>query len=279
MTATEYTVRLDAFEGPIDLLYFLIRKAEVDITDIPIATIADQYMRFLDGIERVDIDRAGEFLVMAATLTEIKSRILGAEAAGEREEHQDAASDSGEPDPLAELVAQLLEYKQFRDAADSLERRFEEWGKRHPSGRTGYDTELTRAIMAEDRELDIEDLSVGDLVEAFSNICETINFDRLGEHEVISDETPIELYAEDLLDTLRRGAADPGQDGGTLTLRRVFEGRPRHEMLGLFLALLELVRNRRVRVRQEKESGEIVLELGEEADSQPDEADPTTQEP
>ncbi len=279
MTATEYTVRLDAFEGPIDLLYFLIRKAEVDITDIPIATIADQYMHYLDGIERVDIDRAGEFLVMAATLTEIKSRILGAEAAGEREESQDAANDSDEPDPLAELVAQLLEYKRFRDAADSLERRFEEWGKRHPSGRTGYDTELTRAIMAEDRELDIEDLSVVDLFEAFSNICETINFDRLGEHEVISDETPIELYAEDMLDTLRRGAADAGEGGGTLTLRQVFEGRPRHEMLGLFLALLELVRNRRVRVKQDAERGEIVLGLREDAEPETPEEDAATQEP
>ena len=98
----EYTVRLEAFEGPIDLLYFLIRRAEVDITDIPIATIADQYMAYLDGIDRVDIDRAGEFLLMAATLTEIKSRILGAEAAGEREEGADPTDPSDEPDPLAE---------------------------------------------------------------------------------------------------------------------------------------------------------------------------------
>lgn len=257
----EYTVRLEAFEGPIDLLYFLIRRAEVDITDIPIATIADQYMAYLDGIDRVDIDRAGEFLLMAATLTEIKSRILGAEAAGEREEGADPTDPSDEPDPLAELVSQLLEYKRFRDAADSLEKRFDVWSKRHPAGRTGYDTEQIRTIMAEERELDIEDLSVVDLVEAFSRICDTINFERLGEHEVVSDETPIELYAEDMVDTLRRGA---GEGKESMTLRSLFVGRPRHEMLGLFLALLELVRNRRVRVKQDKESGEIVLGLREE---------------
>jgi len=258
----EYTVRLEAFEGPIDLLYFLIRRAEVDITDIPIATIADQYMAYLDGIDRVDIDRAGEFLLMAATLTEIKSRILGAEAAGERDEGADQTDPSDEPDPLAELVAQLLEYKRFRDAADSLEKRFDTWSKRHPAGRTGYDTEQIRTIMAEERELDIEDLSVVDLVEAFTRICDTINFERLGEHEVVSDETPIELYAEDMVDTLRRGA---GEGKETMTLRSLFVGRPRHEMLGLFLALLELVRNRRVSVKQDKESGEIVLGLREEA--------------
>lgn len=265
MTTKDYTVRLDAFEGPIDLLYFLIRKAEVDVTDIPIATIADQYMAYLEGIDRVDIDRAGEFLVMAATLTEIKSRILGAEAAGERGRDESSAGDADEPDPLAELVAQLLEYKRFRDAADALEDRMATWSKRHPAGRPGYDTDRVREIMAEDRELDIEDLSVVDLVEAFTRICDTINFERLGEHEVVSDETPIELYAEDMVDMLRRGA-EAGRE--SMTLRGLFEGRPRHEMLGLFLALLELARNRRVRVRQEPDSGEIVIGLREE------EADP-----
>ena len=74
--STEYRVRLEAFEGPLDLLLYLIRRAEVDITDIPIAAIADQYMQYLAGIERIDIDLAGEFLVMAATLMEIKSRML-----------------------------------------------------------------------------------------------------------------------------------------------------------------------------------------------------------
>lgn len=255
----EYKVRLDAFEGPIDLLYYLIRRAEVDITEIPIAEIADQYMAYLEGIERVDIDRAGEFLLMAATLTEIKSRILGAEAAGGREEGE-AETDDGE-DPLAQLVSQLLEYKRFRDAAGDLERRFEDWSRRHPAGRSGFDTEAMREILAEERGLDIEDLSVLDLVEAFSQIVETIHFDRLGEHEVVTDDTPIELYAEDLVDRLRR---DGGAGRGVMTLREVFEGRARHEMLGLFLALLELARNRRVRVRQERESSEIVVALCEE---------------
>lgn len=266
MGTAEYKVRLEAFEGPIDLLYYLIRRAEVEITEIPIAEITDQYIAYLEGIERVDIDKAGEFLVMAATLTEIKSRVVGVASLSGREDEARARAEGDEPDPLAELVGQLLEYKRFRDAAGALEDRLEVWSKRHPAGRSGVDAEEMRAILAEGRELDIEDLSVIDLVEAFGRICETINFERLGEHEVVGDDTPIELYAEDMIDSLRR-EADAGRE--TLTLREVFAGRARGEVLGLFLALLELVRNRRVRVRQDEENGEIVVGLREEEATEP----------
>lgn len=266
MSATEYKVRLEAFEGPIDLLYYLIRRAEVEITDIPIAEITDQYMGYLEGIERVDIDKAGEFLLMAATLTEIKSRVVGAASLAGREDTDAPETGADEPDPLKELVGQLLEYKRFRDAADALEHRLDDWSKRFPAGRSGVDAEQMRAILNEGRELDIEDLSVVDLVEAFGQICETINFDRLGEHEVVTDETPIELYAEDMLDSLRRENA-AGREH--VALRSLFLGRRRSEMLGLFLALLELVRNRRVRVRQEEQSGEIVIGLRDETPEPP----------
>lgn len=258
MGQKEYTVRLEAFEGPLDLLFYLVRKAEVEITEIPVAEIADQYMEYLEGIERVDIDKAGEFLLMAATLTEIKSRVLGAASLGPGGVQGPAEGEGEQDDPLADLVKQLLEYKRYRDAADALEHRFEEWSQRFPAGRSGVDAAELRSILAEGRELDIEDLSVLDLVEAFGRICETINFDRLGEHEVVADDTPIELHAEDMVDRLRR-EAEAGREA--MTLRSIFEGRTRGEMLGLFLALLELVRNRRVRVSQEGE--EIVVALRE----------------
>lgn len=261
LSTADYKVRLEAFEGPIDLLYYLIRRAEVEITDIPIAEITDQYMGYLGQIDRVDIDKAGEFLLMAATLTEIKSRVVGAASLAGRDGGESAEIEGDEPDPLKELVGQLLEYKRFRDAADALEHRFDEWGKRFPAGRSGVDAEQMREILSEQRELDLEDLSIVDLVEAFGQICETINFDRLGQHEVVTDDTPIELYAEDMVDSLRR-EAEAGHE--TLTLRQIFTGRARNEMLGLFLALLELVRNRRVRVRQEQASGEIVVGLRED---------------
>ena len=252
----EYTIRLEAFEGPLDLLLYLIRRAEVEVTDIPVAAIAEQYLAMLEGVERIDIERAGEFLVMAATLTEIKSRML-APASVEAEPDVEGR-DKG--DPLGDLVRQLVEYKKYRDAADALERRHEEWGRRFPISRTGLDPAALAEAAGDG--LDLEDLSLVDLVEAFARICEVVNLDRLGEHEVIADDTPIELHAEDLLDRLRR---ERSGGRGQMPLREVFAGRKKGEMLGLFLALLELVRRRGVSVRQDGELGEIVVALREES--------------
>ena len=134
---TDYRVQLDTFEGPLDLLLYLIRKAEVEIADIPVTTIADQYLDYLEHIDRVDIDLAGEFLVMAATLMELKSRVVGAAGDGDETDTGDAARDENAGDPRAELVQQLLEYKKYRDAADALERHKDEWEARFPAAPAG----------------------------------------------------------------------------------------------------------------------------------------------
>jgi segregation and condensation protein A len=302
----DYRVHLDAFEGPLDLLLFLIRKNEVDVHDIPIAAMADQYMAFLSGLERVDIDAAGEFLVMAATLTEIKARMLtptppDAPGAG-------GTADAGErasSDPRADLVKQLLEYKQYRDAADALEHRFDDWKARFPAnavtakakfsegaalgeGESGAEggegdavgeaigryADATGAESAADlaADLDMEDLDLVDLVEAFRKIVETVDFRRVGDHQVTYDDTPIELHAEDLLDRLRReaGATGEGEPRRGLTLQSVFHGRTRNEMIGLFLAMLELVRRRAINIKQDVIKAEIQVILAEpEVKSEP----------
>lgn len=255
MVQSEYTVRLEAFEGPLDLLLHLIRKAEVDVADIPVATIADQYLEHLGQIERVDVDRAGEFLVMAATLMEIKSRLLRPASEGGARTGDGSERGAEPDDPRTELVRQLLAYKMYRDVADELARRHDEWQRRFPGGRAGFD----RAAAAEgqgEEQIDLEDVSLIDLVEAFRRISETVVFDRLGEHEVIADDTPIELHAEDVMDRLRR---EP--DG--LELRGLFTGRTRPEAIGLFLAVLELVRRRAVSVAHDRETGGFVLRLRE----------------
>jgi segregation and condensation protein A len=258
MVTTEYRVHLEAFDGPLDLLLHLTRRAEVDITNIPIATIADQYMEYLSGIDRIDIDLAGEFLVMAATLMEIKSRMLApARPEGEESYDPSAQAEGARTDPRAELVQQLLAYKKYRDAAASLEDRKSDWERRFPAGQAGVDDErLREALAAHQDELDLEDVSLVDLVEAFSKIVATVNFDRLGEHTVTYDDTPIELHAEDLLDRLRR---ETGPDSPTLPLAAIFSGRRRGEMIGLFLATLELVRRRAITIRQESPGAEIVI--------------------
>ena len=139
MTTGEYKVRLEAFEGPMDLLLHLVRKAEVDIEAIPLASIADQYVAHLAEIEHIDIDLAGEFLVMAATLLELKSRLLQPPEDGAQPESESAESAESLTDPGSELVMKLLEYKKTRDAADDLEERADAWTRRGKIGSISID--------------------------------------------------------------------------------------------------------------------------------------------
>jgi len=263
---TNYRVRLDAFEGPLDLLLFLIRRAEVDVTDIPVATITDQYIAQLEQIERIDIELAGEFLVMAATLMEIKSRMINPPEEGAVPEDTGERPSADRTDPRAELVRQLLDYKKYRDAADSLDHRRLEWAQRAPVVPAASDEQLIRDAAEELGEIDMEDLGLSDLLEAFQEIVSSVNFERLGEHEVVSDDTPIELHAEDLLDRLGRDGTM--HDGAPrLSLKRVLDGRTRAEMIGLFLAMLTLIRDQRIGVRQSETGADIELELRAETDN------------
>lgn len=269
MATAEYKVTLDAFEGPLDLLLYLIRRAEVDITDIPVARITGQYLEFLKGgggIERLDIEAAGEFLVMAATLMEIKSRMLMPPEAQTGPDGEpvgpEATAGTAATDPRADLVKQLLAYKKFRDAAHLLEERRYEWERRFPAGAAGA-AEL--AIPEEALgEVDLGDLELVDLVAAFAQIIETVDFSRAGDHRVLDDETPIEVHAADILDLLKREGRPEGEAGAPrMEFREIFRGRSRSEAIGLFLAMLELIRQQQVRVRQEQIHGSIMLEACE----------------
>jgi segregation and condensation protein A len=258
-----YRVRLDTFEGPMDLLLYLIRKHEVDIHNIPISIIADQYIGFLDELDRIDIDLAGEFLVTASSLMELKSRILAHEAdQRDRVANGDGnndAPDMDEPgeDPRAELVRQLLDYKKYRDAADALQQRQETWEKRYPVTAAGIDDDSVKEAMDEMGELELEDLDLADLVEAFRQIVASVNFDRLGEHEVVSDETPLEVHAQNIVESLHERMSAGGS--GSLSLRKIVEGKSRAEMVGMFLAILVLVRDQRVGVSMNE--GEVEMQL------------------
>lgn len=280
----DYTVRLGAFEGPLDLLLFLVRRAEVEITDIPIAEITEQYLGYLEQLaepggddargrrRRIDIEQAGEFLVMAATLMEIKSRMLsprpqggaaGTGDGGDGERSQAAGRD--EPaDPRAELVRQLLEYKRFRDATDRLEAYRDEWDHRYPAAKVRLAEAPVDESAPADEPVDIDDLQLVDLLEAFARIVESVDFSRVGEHRVVVDETPVEVHGERIVARLREAvqAVAQGGDGG-VKFKSLFEKRTRSEMIGMFLALLELVKQQRIQVQQEAIHGEIVLRLSE----------------
>lgn len=232
----DYRVKLDIYSGPLDLLLYLIRREEVDIHDIPIARITEQYVRHVDMLKEFDPNIAGEFLVMAATLMEIKARMLL--PAPEMPE----GAEGMEIDPRAELVRQLMEYKSFKDASVDLTEMAREQALRFPRG-------PARPQHPEALEWDLEDVQVWHLFDAFSRIMESIG-SRATHHEVIYDDTPVELYATDIMDRLRR-------EGG-MSFERIFVGTTvRSEIVGLFLALLELVRLRKIFTRQEANFGEI----------------------
>jgi len=249
---SEYRVNLDIYNGPLDLLLYLIRRDEVDIYDIPIAGITAQYVEYVELLKSLDPNLAGDFLVMAATLMEIKTRMLLPTAAP-----TEADEEGVEIDPRAALVRQLLEYKAFKDAAGDLRAAHAEQSLKFPRGRPGD--------LAAAGEMEIEDVQVWDLLDAFSGLMAAIGADQ--QHEVIYDDTPVELHATDILDRL--------QNEGPMTFARIFEGRTaRSELVGLFLALLELIRRKRVLARQDRNFAEIHVHLNpappsEDADDEP----------
>jgi segregation and condensation protein A len=236
----DYRVNLDIFAGPLDLLLYLVRKEEVDIYDIPLARITDQYLQYLEMLKQLDIDLAGDFLVMAATLMEIKSAMLLPKA----EPEQMAQDDSG--DPRAELIRQLLEYKKFKDAANLLEAA----GERQQE-RFGRPTSLVNRLTPEaEPELDMDRVSIWDLLEAFDTVCKATGTSSYTGH--IRDDTPIDLYQIEVLHRL--------QTEGPLTFERIFEGKPnRLVMVGLFLSMLELIRSKLIAAEQPENSSEIFV--------------------
>jgi len=231
----DYRVNLEMFAGPLDLLLYLVRKEEVDIYDIPIAKITDQYIRYIELLKSLDIDLAGDFLVMAATLMQIKSAMLLPRA------EPDQLGDEDLSDPRTELVRQLLEYKRFKDAANLLNAAADEQQERY--ARPG--TLIERLKPDTEPELDIEQVSIWDLLEAFDSVCKAIGSTSDVRH--IQDDTPIDLYQIEILHRL--------QTEGPLTFERIFESRAnRVVMVGLFLALLELVRSKLVWAEQPAQS-------------------------
>lgn len=245
MEAQSYTVRLDRFEGPMDLLLHLIRRAELDVTEIALAQVTEQYLSHIESLRRVDVDEAGEFLVVAATLIEIKSRLVNPVDDDEGRERPRVEKES--VDPAAELLRQLLSYKAYRDAGEELERRGEEWSKRFPAARAAVDHASLRDAIQSDDEVDLDEVGLWELASAFQRIVDSVNFDRLGEHSVAFDETPIEVHQEKLVERLR--SAEGGGVGGVgVGLSSVFEGMTKSSAVGLFIAILELVRQQRLRV-------------------------------
>ena len=255
----EYRVNLETYNGPLDLLLYLIRREEVDIYDIPIARITEQYVSYVEVLKQVDPNLAGEFLVMAATLLEIKTRMLLPTPPPE-----EGGPDEGLGDPRSELVRQLLEYKAFKDAAMDLREASEVHSQKFPRRPSDPD-------QGEEDAIEIEDVQIWDLFDSFSKILESIGH-RGRQHEVIYDDTPVELHEADILDRLARE--------GRMPFTRIFEGRSSlGELIGLFLAMLELIRQRKIHCVQETNFAEIVVDLRRAEDAPAPAGQPATPAP
>lgn len=236
----DYRVNLDIFAGPMDLLLYLVRKDEVDIYDIKIAKITDQYIRYIEMLKSLDVDLAGDFLVMAATLMQIKSAMLLPKAEPEQFEDESLS------DPRVELIRQLLEYKKFKDAANLLNAAADE----HKQRFSRPDTIIEQLSPETEPQIDIEQVSVWDLLEAFDLITKAIG--SMADVSHIKDDTPIDLYQIEILHRL--------QTEGAMTFERVFEpAANRAVTIGLFLALLELIRDGLISAEQPKPLFSIYL--------------------
>jgi segregation and condensation protein A len=227
-------VELDIFEGPLDLLLHLIKKSEVSITDIPIAAITEQYLATLELMETLSLDVAGEFLVMAATLIHIKSRMLLPPDESDVEEDE-------EGDPRGELVRRLLEYQRFKEAAGELERR--DILKRDVFVRSPEAPEETETV-------GFESVSLFDLISALRTVLDRLPKDSA--HQIVLETFSVREKMSQLLEDLHRR--------GKIVFQDLFQGAAsRLEVVVTFLAMLELVKIRAVKIWQEEPAGPIVI--------------------
>jgi segregation and condensation protein A len=247
----EYRVELDVYNGPLDLLLYLIKRDELDIADIPIARITDSYLGYVGMLRDLkdqggfDINLAGDFLVMAATLMEIKSAMLLPKPPVDESSGPSAAQEL--TDPRYELVQKLLEYKRFKDSANLLEQQHQQHMERFPRYPAKGQDEPD-----EPPPVDLEEVQVWDLMAAFSRLMSEVGVRKPRYHEVTYDDTPIDLHAADIEDRLGRE--------GKLTLRQLIVGRTsKSEMVGVFLALLELIREKKILVTQSESLGEVEI--------------------
>jgi segregation and condensation protein A len=249
-----FRVQLDLFAGPLDLLWYLVRKQELDILDIPIARVTDQYLEMLTVLEVIDVNAVGDFLELATRLMEIKSRLMLP-----RHEEEQEAEEQVE-DPRHDIVQRLLEYKKYKDAASMLAERGQLWQQRF--ARRANDMPTGGVDPAEQP---IHEVELWDLVSAFARVVRD-NAAAIPK-AIRYDDTPIEVY----MDRIRVRLATESQ----IAFSSLFEpGMIRSQMIGIFLSVLELIRHHHVQVEQPDLFGEIMIstKTAEEVEVEQDQA-------
>lgn len=237
---SDYRVQLESFSGPMDLLLYLVRRNEVDVVQLPIAKITHQFLQFLEVLQLLDLDLIGDFIVLASSLIEIKSRQVLPRA-----DEEVATELPLTEDPCGELIQQLLEYKRYKDAALALEQQAASWQERYP--RLSDD----RPTIGKDPSADsIKEVELWDLVSALSRVIQKKVVETTS--SIRYDETPIAVYIERISARVR--------ESGKVPFSEFFDGSNlRSKIVGIFLAVLELLRHHGFRAEQPFEYGEIFV--------------------
>ncbi len=234
---TDYAIKLDIFEGPLDLLLYLIKKNEIDIYNIPVALITQQYLEYLNIIKSLNLDLAGEYLVMASTLIHIKSRLL-------LPVPEEPSAEELEDDPRAELVRQLLEYQTFKDAAAELAQR--PLLERDVFKRSAALPEDIQKTNADEDEL--VEVSIFELIEAFHHLVSRLDNKELLEIDL--EKLSLTDIINDVMERLTRER--------NLTFEELLgERKDRRRVVYTFLALLELIKLRMIKAYQTATFGVI----------------------
>ena len=233
----KYKLKLDLFEGPLDLLLYLIKKNDIDIKDIPILEVTEQYMEYIEMMKILDLDIVGDFLVMAATLMHIKSKMLLP---------PDPTQEEEEEDPRHELARRLLEYKKFKEIAETLQDK--EKVRRDFFSR--FVDEVAREQLKEDAKEVLLEVNLFDLINAFSEALKKLPEEVI--HEIVEEKYTVEDKIHDLLHALL--------ETSSMILNDLFKKcRSRTEVVVTFLAILELIRLKEIKVIQQEVFGSIEI--------------------
>ncbi|MFH1423278.1 MAG: segregation/condensation protein A [Planctomycetota bacterium] len=254
----EYRISMDVFGGPLDLLLYLVQKAEVDIFDLNISEVVDQYISYVEMLKDIDIDAAGEFVAMAARLIEIKSRMLLPRPETTETEEEIF-------DPRSELVKELLEYREFKEKALALEEKLKNQNLKFPSSGLKLDGEV------QEQEVEMESISVWDIMLVFQKVTNDLGVKFI--KKKVYPSRPISDYIHGLLEKVSSAP------GGACTFLSVFEDSTDiATMIGLFLAILECAKEKSIRVYQEHHLGEIYLVYIPENERDTDSVQPQKQQ-
>lgn len=249
---SQYSVKLDAFEGPLDLLLHLINQAEVDIYDIPVAKITDQYMQYIRTMQELQLDIASEYLVMAATLLAIKSKML---LPKQQEEWDNVESiEVDEDDPREELMMRLIEYRKFKEAAMELQDRQVERSLIH----TKPPVNLERYFPKEERkEVTLKGITLFDMLDAYKSMLKRKKMQAPVAKTVRGQEYSIETRMGEIMEDLTR-------TGGKRSFYSLFPVPKRSHIVISFLAVLELMKKNAIICEQENNFSDIMIYIKEE---------------